>query len=155
MLKRLVGGLAIGLVGGWAASSAGGQQKPDAATAQWWAQTTALANDSMEGRDTGTAAYERAAKYVAGQFEAAGLKAAGEGGGYFQRVPMHQVDLDMARSSVEGGGGTKAVPVVWMQQVTVVPRAGLKVGLEGEMVFVGYGVPTAAEVEGLRGKVAV
>ena len=44
--------------------------KPDAATAAWWAQTTALSNDSMEGRDTGTEAYERAANYVAAQFKA-------------------------------------------------------------------------------------
>ena len=36
-------------------------QKPDPATAAWWAQTTALSNDSMEGRDTGTEAYEHAA----------------------------------------------------------------------------------------------
>ena len=36
-------------------------QPPDAATAAWWAQTAALANDSLKGRDTGTVAYERAA----------------------------------------------------------------------------------------------
>jgi len=64
-------------------------QKPDAATAAWWAQTVALSNDSMEGRDTGTEAYERAANYVAAQFKAAGLKPAGDSGTYFQRVPMH------------------------------------------------------------------
>ena len=55
------------------ASIAQPPQKPDAATAAWWAQTTALANDSMQGRDTGTEAYERAAKYVAAQFTSAGL----------------------------------------------------------------------------------
>src|ERR1700729_1702858 len=77
------------------------QQKPDAATAAWWAQTTALSNDSMEGRDTGTEAYERAAKYVADQFKAAGLKPAGDNGTFFQRVPMHQVDLDLANSSID------------------------------------------------------
>ena len=71
-----------------------------------------LSRIAMEGRDTGTEAYERAAKYVAAQFEAAGLKAAGEGGGYYQRVPMHQVDLDVARSSVEvlRGGAAASVP---------------------------------------------
>jgi hypothetical protein len=155
MLKRLVCGLAIGLMVVWAASSVGGQQRPDAATAQWWAQTTALANDSMEGRDTGTAAYERAAKYVAGQFEAAGLKAAGDDGGYYQRVPMHQVDLDVARSSVEVLRGGAAVPLAWSQEVSMLPRAGQSVKLEGEMVFVGYGLPAAEAAAGLKGKVAV
>jgi Peptidase family M28 len=138
-----------------------GQQKPDAAgpdkaTAGWWAQTTALANDGMEGRDTGSAAYERAAVYVAKQFEGAGLKPAGDGGGYYQRVPMHQVDLDVARSSVEVvRGGAVAVPLVWSQEIAVRPQAGQSVNVEGEMVFVGYGVPSAAEAAGLKGKVAV
>ncbi len=76
-------------------------KKPDAATAAWWAQTTALSNDSMEGRDTGTEAYERAAKYVAAQFTAAGLKPAGDNGTFFQRVPMHEIALVEDKSSVD------------------------------------------------------
>ena len=83
-----------------AAASAQSEQKPDAATAAWWAQTVTLSNDSMEGRDTGTEAYERAANYVADQFKAAGLKPAGDNGTYFQRVPMHQIALDNDKSSV-------------------------------------------------------
>src|ERR1700720_4959473 len=83
------------------AATAQSPNKPDAATTAWWAQTTALSNDSMEGRDTGTEAYERAAKYVADQFKAAGLKPAGDNGTFFQRVPMHQIDLDREKSSVE------------------------------------------------------
>ena len=168
-MKLWVALVLVGLVGpllAGAQQNGPGGHDPDKATAAWWAQTTALAKDGMEGRDTGSAAYERAAKYVAGQFEAAGLKAAGEGG-YFQRVPMHQVDLDVARSTAEVMTGASAVgttggvawvntsPLVWMQEVTLVPRAGLNVEFAGEMVFVGYGVPTAAEAEGLWGKVAV
>src|ERR1700738_1849513 len=76
-------------------------QKPDAATAAWWAQTVALSNDSMEGRDTGTEAYERAAKYVADQFRAAGLNPAGDNGTFFQRVPMRQIALIEDKSSVD------------------------------------------------------
>ena len=152
-MKVLLAVVCLGLSG---LISANAQQVgPDKATAAWWAQTTALAGDEMEGRDTGSAAYERAAKYVAGQFAASGLKAAGEGGGYYQRVPMHQVDLDLARSSVEVVVGAKAVPLTWMQEVTLVPRAGLHAEMDGEMVFVGYGVISAAEAEGMRGKVAV
>ena len=37
------------------------QQEPDAATSAWWVQTVALSSDAMEGRDTGSEAYERAA----------------------------------------------------------------------------------------------
>ncbi len=134
-------------------------QKPDAATAAWWAQTTALANDAMQGRDTGSEAYERAAKYVAAQFAAAGLKPAGDNGTFFQRVPMHQVDLDTARSSIEilhdpafsGSAGT--LPLQLLQQVTLAPREGLPSLTTSSMVFVGYGIPDAAT--DLKGKVAV
>src|SRR5882757_3087406 len=83
------------------AASAQSPQKPDAATATWWAQTIALSNDSMEGRDTGTEAYERAADYVAAQFKAAGLKPAGDNGTFFQRVPMHQIALSEDKSFVD------------------------------------------------------
>src|SRR5258707_4409256 len=107
-------------------ATAQSQQKPDAATAAWWAQTVALSDDSMEGRDTGSEAYERAAKYVADQFKAAGLKPAGDNGTYFQRVPMHQTDLDLAHSSVEivrhdapgsqAGGPPRTVPLKLMEE---------------------------------------
>lgn len=143
----------------------GAQDEPDAATRAWWAQTSALANDSMEGRDTGTAAYERAAEYVAEQFRQAGLKPAGENGTYFQRVPMHQVDLDVARSSVEilpQGSGPAVVAgaigvtrLKLLQQVTVTPSDSLPVSLQGPMVFVGYGTQNAAQLPDLHGKVAV
>ncbi len=47
----------------------------------------------MEGRDTGSPAYQRAAEYVAERFKQAGLQPAGENGTFFQTVPMHEVRL--------------------------------------------------------------
>jgi hypothetical protein len=128
-------------------------QKPDAATAAWWAQTVALSNDSMEGRDTGTESYERAANYVADQFKAAGLKPAGDNGTYFQRVPMHQIALIEDKSSVdilntEGKSTTLHFPT----EVTTVPREQPSL-IEAPLVFVGYGVPPA-DLD-LKGKIAV
>jgi hypothetical protein len=106
----------------------------------------------MEGRDTGSEAYERAAKYVAEQFRVAGLKPAGDNGTYFQRVPMHQVDLDMAHSSVElvdeKGADT---PLALLYDVTAPARATPL--SEGQLVFVGYGQPP--ESVDMHGKVAV
>lgn len=49
----------------------------DADTRAWWATTTVLSNDGMEGRDTGSGAYQRAADIVAVRFKAAGLKPIG------------------------------------------------------------------------------
>lgn len=137
------------------------QQRPTPEASAWWAQTTALSGDSMEGRDTGSEAYERAAKYVADQFRAAGLKPAGETGGFFQRVPMHQVDLDTASSTVEilreaghvGGAAGASLRLHLLEQVTLIPRADLPPDTEAPMVFVGYGIP-GADTD-LHGRIAV
>ena len=51
--------------------------KLDPDTAAWWATTAQLSNDGMEGRDTGSPAFEHAAQLVASKFAAAGLKPAG------------------------------------------------------------------------------
>jgi hypothetical protein len=70
--------------------------KLDPDTSAWWATTEQLSNDAMEGRDTGSAAYMRAARLVAAKFAAAGLEPAGEGGSWFQTVPMHEIALPRA-----------------------------------------------------------
>jgi len=127
--------------------------KPDAATAAWWAQTTTLSNDAMEGRDTGTEAYERAAKYVANQFQAAGLKPAGDNNTYFQPVPMHQIALDNDKSSVEIlGPAGKSDRLRFTTDVTTVPREQPS-SIEAPMIFLGYGIPTSGP--DLKGKIAV
>ena len=51
----------------------------DAAT-QWWADVSALADDGMEGRLTGSPGYDRAAQYVIGRLKEEGLKPAGVNG---------------------------------------------------------------------------
>jgi len=48
---------------------------------------SALADDSMEGRGTGTRGSMRAARFIAATMRDAGLEPAGDSG-YFQRVPM-------------------------------------------------------------------
>jgi hypothetical protein len=144
-------------------------QKPDAATAAWWAQTVALSNDAMEGRDTGTEAYERAAKYVAAQFAAAGLKPAGDNDTFFQRVPMHQTDLDLAHSSVEivthdapgsqAGGPPRTVPLKLMEEITITPHQLVKTSAITKMVFLGYGLelpqPPSSDAKEFLGATAV
>jgi hypothetical protein len=135
------------------AATAQTPQKSDAATASWWAQTTALSNDSMEGRDTGTEAYERAAKYVAEQFKAAGLKPAGDNGTFFQRVPMHQIALDNDKSSVEIlNAAGKSTSLHFPTDVTTVPREQPS-SIEAPMIFLGYGLPPA-DLD-LKGKIAI
>lgn len=150
MIRYLAPALAVFL----AAANAPAQQTPTPEAAVWWSLTTDLANDSMEGRDTGSAAYERAAKLVAEHFKADSLKPAGDNGTYFQRVPLHQVDLDTTHSSVEivapDGSYT---PLALLYDVTVTPRADLPSFTEGQLVFIGYGESLATL--DLHGKIAV
>ena len=74
----------------------------DPDTAAWWKTTAQLSNDAMEGRDTGSAAYMRAARLVALKFAAAGLKPAGDSGTWFQTVLMREIRVN--RASVRVGG---------------------------------------------------
>jgi hypothetical protein len=92
----------------------------------------------MEGRDTGTAAYQRAAEYVAKRFEAAGLKPAGENGTYFQVVPMHEIDTLVKGTSfvVERKGG--ALKLEFLQEITATWMPEMLKAGEGELTFRGY-----------------
>lgn len=47
-----------------------------------------LADDKLEGRDTGTPGYDLAAEYVARRYTEMGLKPGGDDGSFFQRVPL-------------------------------------------------------------------
>jgi len=60
-----LGWLAAGslAVGGAAALARDGA--PDAETRAWWALTEELSSDAMEGRDTGSPGFDRAAAVVA------------------------------------------------------------------------------------------
>ena len=48
-----------------------------------------LASDLLEGRGPGARGGLLAEEYIAAQFAAAGLKPAGDNGGFIQRVPLH------------------------------------------------------------------
>ena len=47
-----------------------------------------LSHDLLEGRGTGQRGGDIAAEYIATEFALYGLKPAGDGGGYLQKVPM-------------------------------------------------------------------
>jgi hypothetical protein len=86
-----------------------------------------IADDSMEGRDTGTPGGVRSTNYIAAELKRLGLLPGGENGTYFQAVPftMHRPD---SASSLESGGTT-------FRQFTdflMIPRLGLQVFLGGQ-----------------------
>ncbi len=65
----------------------------------WWGHVTALADDSMRGRETGSPEHRKAAAYVASMFERAGLRPGGTDG-WFQPVEFEVRRIVESRSSV-------------------------------------------------------
>ena len=126
----------------------------DPDTLAWWHTTEALSGDDMEGRDTGSPAYQRAAEYVAKRFKAAGLQPAGETGSYFQSVPMHEIaaspqgtDFTLVRAN---GSLTK---LKFLEEIAYEPGDGAPAQLEGALTFRGY--CGRAEMENIAGKIVI
>jgi len=122
----------------------------DPDTRAWWHTTEDLSNDSMEGRDTGTAAYQHAADMVAARFKAAGLKPAGDNNTYFQAVPMHQVDVVSTGTSFTytRPSGEK-IDLAFLQEISITASATLPATLEGAVTFRGYcGKDAMADITG-------
>lgn len=128
--------------------------------ARWWTHVKTLADDSFEGRQTGTDGYRKAAAYVAEQFERAGLKPAGTKG-YFQPVQFMRRRIVEAQSHVALVRAGQEDVLRFGDDVTISLRAELTPNTEAPLVFAGYGLsaPDAGhdDLKGLdlTGKVAV
>lgn len=121
--------------------------EPTNATKRWWSHVQVLAADDMEGRDTGSQGYRRAARYVVGQFERAGLKPAGVSG-YYQPVPLRALRVRTAQSSILLLRGETSTPLRLNQQITITPRTGLPPEIKASLIFAGYGL-SEQDLEGL------
>jgi Peptidase family M28 len=126
----------------------------------WWAHVQALADDSLAGRDTGSAGFQKAVEYVSSAFERIGLKPAGKSG-YLQPVAFETRRLEAARSSLALVRNGKAEPLSIGQDANLNLRGDPAASVEAPMVFAGYGmaIPEAGydDTAGLdlRGKIAV
>ena len=97
------------------------------------AHVTFLADDLLEGRDTGAKGHEIAALYVATQFAGMGLTPANKGD-WYQRVPMVEIKPNAdAQFSVNG------TSFEHLKQVVVSGSAGTSgARVEGRVVFGGF-----------------
>src|SRR5262245_27628258 len=127
---------------------------------RWWAHVEFLADDKLQGRDTGSAGFKKAVEYVADQFEKAGLKAAGVKG-YRQPVEFVAAQLDEANSSLELVRDEKAEPVIFGESSFLTVNQETAPTVDAAAVFVGYGL-TVPELHyddftglDLKGKIAV
>lgn len=146
-MKRILAGLAL-----LAASAAPAQDAPtrDLAAinaplpddqAALKAHVLFLADDVLKGREASSPEFMIAAHYVASQFYAAGLRPAGDAGGYLQDVPLvayraaDQGTLALTRA------GVAPQPLVFGEDYTPGVVAGqASTTLDAPVVFVGQGI---------------
>ncbi|MCA1685675.1 MAG: M28 family metallopeptidase [Planctomycetia bacterium] len=106
---------------------------------RWWSHVLVLADDAMEGRDTGTEGHRKAAAYVAGEFERAGLRPAGTVG-YLQPVSLLSRTIDETRSRLALVTDAGEVPLTLGGDAFISLRVDPAPEVEAEMVFAGYGL---------------
>jgi hypothetical protein len=131
----------------------------DADTRAWWAITGELSSDAMEGRDTGSAGFDRAAKLVAERFEKAGLQPGGDAGKWTQRMVLHEARVvkdgtrfDIVRPVGNSAGGK--ANLAFLREITVRATDALPAGIDAPLSFRGY--CSAAEMgDAMAGKIAV
>jgi Zn-dependent M28 family amino/carboxypeptidase len=99
-----------------------------------------LSDDMFEGRGTGARGGELAAKYIAAQLEAIGLKGAAPGGSFFQPVSLVGVKADPETKLVVSGRGDKETFKFADDFVAFTGAQTDHVDVEAELVFVGYGI---------------
>jgi hypothetical protein len=112
-----------------------------------------FADDSMQGRDTGTPGHVRSTAWIERELRALGLEPAGENGSYFQDVPMIARRLDASKPfGVEGRSFTAFTDYVSaLARGTPRSIAGIRA------VYAGIGGDSVNTIpaERLTGKVAV
>jgi Zn-dependent M28 family amino/carboxypeptidase len=101
-----------------------------------------LADDLLEGRDTGSKGHEIAAAYVASRFAELGLQPAGDNGSYLQQVTLQQTDpgTNPGSVTVSGPGGAEQS---WKHATDVLVGLNAnepKLDISAPLVFVGYGI---------------
>jgi hypothetical protein len=100
-----------------------------------------LADDLLEGRDTGSRGHEIAARYVASQFESFGLAGGGEKGDWYQRVTLQQTNRGAMRGSVTVTGPVpeKTFEHAGDAMIRINGREPAQ-DVSAPLVFVGYGI---------------
>jgi Zn-dependent M28 family amino/carboxypeptidase len=127
----------------------------------WWAHVKFLADDSLEGRDTGSEGLRKAQTYAVEQLQKAGLEPAGTNG-FYQPVRFAQFEVDEAKSSLALVGNGQSKPLSFADDAFISSRATRNsANLTAPLVFVGYGLKIPEknldELAGLdlKGKVVI
>src|SRR5438067_829898 len=142
------------------ARSQGTASSPTNPAQGWWAHIAFLADDKLEGRNTGSAGHRLAAEYVADNFKRAGLLTAGTNG-YLQPVRFRSRRIIEEQSSLALVRNSNVEPIQLGDEATFNMRVEQAPRLEAPIIFVGYGL-TVPEMHyddlaglDLRGKVVL
>src|SRR5579862_4372800 len=133
--------IAAAVVFAMAAQTGGAQQNAEAHFdgKTWWEYIKVLADDNMEGRDTGSDGLRRAEAYIVEQLKKNGVGPAGSDG-YYQTVKFESrqvIEKDSSAALVRDG---KSETLMLGEDVILGTRAETAEEVEAPMVFVGYGL---------------
>lgn len=122
-----------------AATAFAADSEPTFSPAAIRAHITFLADDLLEGRETGSRGYDIGARYIASQFAALALQPAGLNSDWFIPVKFHVNTIGDAAITVSGPAGSQR----WDNGTEVMMRSNALVqqqDVEADAVFVGYGI---------------
>jgi Zn-dependent M28 family amino/carboxypeptidase len=109
---------------------------------------SALADDSMEGRLTGSPGGARAARFIAGEMRAIGLRPMGDSG-YYQRVPVAATDsgitLRSSFSDAAPGRHEMAYNLIGLLKGSDPKLAGEVILVDAHYDHLGIGAPVAGD----------
>jgi Zn-dependent M28 family amino/carboxypeptidase len=106
----------------------------------WWSHVKFLADDSLEGRDTGSEGLRKAEAYAVEQLQKAGLEPAGSNG-FYQPVQFKQFQVDEDKSSLALVAGGKSIPLSFADDAYISSRSTrASATLSAPLVFIGYGL---------------
>jgi Zn-dependent M28 family amino/carboxypeptidase len=126
----------------------------------WWDYVKVLADDNMEGRETGSPGLKRAEAYVVEQLKSDGVEPAGTEG-YYQPVKFEVRQIVEKDSSIALFRDGKSEPLTLGEDAFFNTRVNLAPEIEAPLVFVGYGLTIPEknydDLAGLdlKGKIAV
>lgn len=117
----------------------GAQTTADFDGQSWWNHVQFLADDKLEGRDTGSRGEREAQKYAVEQLKKAGAEPAGVKGFYqpVQFISRQIVEKDCSLAIIRDG---KHEPLALGEDAIISTRVQPAPEVEGPLVFVGYGL---------------
>jgi Zn-dependent M28 family amino/carboxypeptidase len=127
----------------------------------WWNYVKVLADDNMEGRETGSEGLRRAETYTVEQLKKSGLEPAGENG-FYQTVKFDQRQVDEKKSFATLVRDGNMVPIVLGEDALFSTAVDMpSTGVAAPMVFIGYALKVPEKNDDdfagldLKGKVVV